>query len=133
MMVIQLFVYGTLKPGEANYAPYCGDHVLSAEKVYTWGELYHLSLGYPGMTEGDRKVYGMLLTFANEKVLATIDRLEDYQSDRPAEQNDYQRCRLPIFNLSDRFQSEAWGYRMAKVKVHQYRGILIPSGWWTQG
>jgi gamma-glutamylcyclotransferase (GGCT)/AIG2-like uncharacterized protein YtfP len=131
MDALQLFVYGTLKPGEANYDLYCGDRVLSAQKVYTWGELYHLSLGYPGLTVGDRKVYGILLRFRDDSVLEQIDRLEGYDPSRPPEENEYQRCRLPLFDLSDRFYTEAWGYRMATSKVHQYRGVLILSGWWT--
>jgi len=128
---LSLFVYGTLKPGESNYGRYCCDRVLSAMRVYTWGKLYHLSLGYPGMTEGDEKVHGVLLTFADETYLAAIDRLETYHPERSPSENEYQRYRIPVFDLEDKFLTETWGYRMLPDKVRQYRGIPIASGWWT--
>lgn len=131
MTKLSLFVYGTLKPGEFYYPTYCGDRVLSAERGYTWGRLYHLSLGYPGMTAGNSKVQGVVLTFADASCLGAIDQLEGYQPNRLPEENDYQRCRIPIFDLKDRFLVEAWGYRMLPEKIRQYQGIEIPSGWWT--
>ena len=131
MTGFNLFVYGTLKPGEINYPIYCGDRVLSAVRAYTWGQLYHLSLGYPGMAEGRHKVQGYLLTFADKSCLAAIDRLEDYRPDRPIERNEYQRCLVPAFSPSDRYLGEGWGYRMLDDKIRQYSGIPIPSGWWV--
>lgn len=131
MTPLSLFVYGTLKPGEFYYPIYCGDRVLTADRVYTWGRLYHLSLGYPGMTEGNAKVQGVLLTFADATCLAAIDQLEGYHPDRLPDDNEYQRCRVPVFDPSDRFLTEAWGYRMRLDKIRQYQGIEIPSGWWT--
>jgi gamma-glutamylcyclotransferase (GGCT)/AIG2-like uncharacterized protein YtfP len=131
MTAISLFVYGTLKPGGIYYPTYCGDRVLSSQRVYTWGMLYHLSLGYPGMTEGNNQVHGVLLTFPDATCLEAIDRLEGYLPDRLPAQNEYQRCRIPVFEASDRFLTEAWGYRMLPDKIRQYQGIEIPSGWWT--
>ncbi|MDB9315329.1 gamma-glutamylcyclotransferase [Spirulina sp. CS-785/01] len=75
-MVLSVFVYGTLKPGERNYPRYCAGKVVQQQPAFTWGTLYHLSLGYPGMTEGEEKVQGTLLTFSDERVLADLDSLQ---------------------------------------------------------
>ena len=56
--LLRVFVYGTLKPGEANYEFYCGSEVVETKKAWTRGELYTLPQGYPAMTTGNDKVYG---------------------------------------------------------------------------
>jgi gamma-glutamylcyclotransferase (GGCT)/AIG2-like uncharacterized protein YtfP len=47
--MISVFVYGTLKPNEANYQKYCAGKVIREIKAFTWGQLFHLSLGYPAI------------------------------------------------------------------------------------
>jgi gamma-glutamylcyclotransferase (GGCT)/AIG2-like uncharacterized protein YtfP len=131
MTEFSLFVYGTLKPGEFYHSAYCGDRVLRVDRVYTWGKIYHLSLGYPGMGEGEGKVHGVLLTFADATCLEAIDQLEGYRPDRPSKENEYQRCQIPVFDERDRLLTQTWGYRMHIDKIRQYQGIEIPSGWWT--
>ena len=42
----RLFVYGTLKRGERNHAPYCHD-VVDVQVAAVWGRLHHLTAGYP--------------------------------------------------------------------------------------
>ncbi|WP_018871158.1 MULTISPECIES: gamma-glutamylcyclotransferase [unclassified Thioalkalivibrio] len=44
---IDLFVYGTLKRGYANFAAHCG-HALEVVPASVPGWLYHLPHGYPG-------------------------------------------------------------------------------------
>jgi gamma-glutamylcyclotransferase (GGCT)/AIG2-like uncharacterized protein YtfP len=130
---MKVFVYGTLKPGESNYPAYCGDRVTSAIQAYTWGQLYHLSRrGYPAMTAGNRKIRGFLLTFVDEFALATIDQLEDFAPQRSPEDNEYNRQKIPVFDFTDCWLAEAWGYVMSSERVQELGGILIPSGCWQQ-
>jgi gamma-glutamylcyclotransferase (GGCT)/AIG2-like uncharacterized protein YtfP len=128
--VLKVFVYGTLKPGECNYRRYCAGRVANAIESYTWGQLYHLAIGYPAMTPGNNKIIGFLLTFANEKILVSLDELEDYHPQRSRQDNEYQRQKIPVYKLSGEPLGEAWGYLMAPKKVEQFGGILVPSGCW---
>ncbi|MDJ0558299.1 MAG: gamma-glutamylcyclotransferase, partial [Microcystis sp. M53599_WE4] len=48
--MMEVFVYGTLKPKESNYSAYCAGKVINSKTAYTKGHLYHLTaLGYPGL------------------------------------------------------------------------------------
>ncbi|MCU0537058.1 MAG: gamma-glutamylcyclotransferase [Hydrococcus sp. Prado102] len=127
---MKVFVYGTLKPGEENYHYYC-DRVIEAKKAYTWGQLYHLPLGYPAMTTGNSKVIGFLLTFSNEAILESLDELEDYNSQRSPQDNEYERQKISVYDLCGEPLGEAWSYVMASYKVKQLQGTLVSSGWWS--
>ena len=92
---MEVFVYGTLKPRESNYSAYCAGKVINSKTAYTRGHLYHLTaLGYPGLTEGDGWVKGILLTFNADYDIGLLDGLEDYQPGRYPEENEY--CKVSI-------------------------------------
>jgi gamma-glutamylcyclotransferase (GGCT)/AIG2-like uncharacterized protein YtfP len=128
---LKLFVYGTLKPGEQNYHYFCTSQVMEAKKAYVWGQLYHLPLGYPAMTIGKSKVMGFLLIFSNKEILKNLDELEDYNPQRSPQDNEYDRQKIPVYDLSGEPLGEAWSYIMTEQKVQQLKGILVPSGWWS--
>jgi gamma-glutamylcyclotransferase (GGCT)/AIG2-like uncharacterized protein YtfP len=131
-MAIRVFVYGTLKPGEANYQNYCQGQVISSIEAYTFGNLFDFPhLGYPAMTEGNNPVGGYLLIFADLTILDRLDFLEDYNSHRPPESNEYQRQLIPIYSPSHELLGDAWAYFMTPVRVTEGGGILLLSGWWT--
>lgn len=133
MRRLRVFVYGTLKPEEANFKRYCEGKVSDITPAYTYGHLYALKVGYPGMTRGDAQVRGVLLTLADEGVLSAIDDLEDYDPNRPPEENMYQREWITIYSLAGESLGEAWGYRMEFKRVQQLGGMFLPSGnWGTQ-
>jgi gamma-glutamylcyclotransferase (GGCT)/AIG2-like uncharacterized protein YtfP len=130
-MSIEVFVYGTLKPGEANYQHYCEGKVVRAIEAYTWGQLFHLPLlGYPGMTVGDSKVNGFVLTFRDSSILASLDELESYDERRSSEENEYQRQKISVYTVIGEPLGRVWGYVMSFEKVRQLEGILVPSGLW---
>ncbi|MEM6614833.1 MAG: gamma-glutamylcyclotransferase family protein [Cyanobacteria bacterium P01_C01_bin.72] len=133
LSTLNVFVYGTLKPGEANFAPYCQDKISSQTPAYTWGELYALSLGYPAMTTGKNKIQGVILALKNWQVLQDLDRLEGYQVNRPAELNEYDRTLVTVYGAGDRQLGQAWAYYMTLEKVRQYGGTKVNSGCWTGG
>lgn len=126
-----VFVYGTLKPGEANFSVYCEGKVIAQTLAYTWGDLYALPVGYPAMTEGNSKVEGILLSFYDSRILHSLDRLEDYQSQRAVELNEYYRASVTVYGLDDRPINRAWAYYMTLAKVKQHQGIKLNSSSWT--
>jgi gamma-glutamylcyclotransferase (GGCT)/AIG2-like uncharacterized protein YtfP len=127
---MKVFVYGTLKPGEQNYSAYCEGKAIAVQPAYTYGKLYHLCLGYPGMTVGTEKVQGYLLTFGDESNLVELDELETFDPQGLPENNEYQRQIIPIYDLEDRYLGQAWGYLMDLEKIETFQGVFIPSGWW---
>jgi gamma-glutamylcyclotransferase (GGCT)/AIG2-like uncharacterized protein YtfP len=127
---VRVFVYGTLKPGKVNYERYCGDRVLQSIPAQVRGQLFELSLGYPGMMCGETWVQGYLLNFADESALKALDCLEDYQPHRPESQNEYQRTDVEVFDCEGRSLGFAWTYFMTIQKVQQYHGRWLASGKW---
>jgi len=127
---IDVFVYGTLKPGECNYQRYCQGQVIAERRALALGKLYALSLGYPGMVAGDGIVQGVILSFADPNIFLDLDQLEDYQPHRPAEENEYQRQQISVFDLNRQPLGLVWAYLMDIKTVEFYSGVLIPDGCW---
>ncbi|NJL60905.1 MAG: gamma-glutamylcyclotransferase [Methylacidiphilales bacterium] len=148
--MVKVFVYGTLKPGEANYPKYCAGKVVDAKPAYALGQLFALPQGYPAMIKGDNQVYGYLLTFAHTEALTELDELEDYHPSRHDSENLYNREQIEIFTLETKIEIPsinqasrnqvvsgkanlhiAWVYLMSENQVHQFKGILKNNGWWS--
>jgi gamma-glutamylcyclotransferase (GGCT)/AIG2-like uncharacterized protein YtfP len=128
---LHVFVYGTLKPGEANFDRYCGNRVISRHRAYIHAELYDFpALGYPGAIHGTSRVHGYVLTFANAEVLIDLDELEDYHPDRLPAENDYTRELVVAYPLEGHVLLSAWAYLMTPTRIQQAGGILVPDGWW---
>ncbi len=128
---LRVFVYGTLKPGEANYN-YLQGQTFSVSDALTKGYLYHLpTLGYPALIPGEGTVYGCLLHFIDTAVLEHLDALEGYVPDRPLLENAYQRQQLAVYGLDGTPLGQAWGYVMTPAQVKHLGGILLPAGWWS--
>lgn len=126
-----IFVYGTLKPGEANFDRYC-QNVLEIQAAIAHGTLYDLPLGYPAMTLGNSPVYGFLLSFAQPQILLELDELEDYRPDRPMEENEYYRQKIQTFSLSHQSLGDAWVYLMELEKAKRLGGVLLSEGQWAR-
>lgn len=129
--LIKVFVYGTLKPGEPNYQQFCADYVVAAQEAIAVGQLFDLPLGYPAMTPGHLKVYGVLLSFANPEILQQLDWLEDYDPQRAIAENEYYRQRIEVYDTFLAPLGNAWTYLMALEQVRAFGGILLPDGWWS--
>ena len=128
--LIHVFVYGTLKPGECNYQRYCHGRVITQRPAFAQGKLYALSLGYPGMVAGKGIVQGVILSFSDPNIFLDLDQLEDYQPHRPPKENEYQRQKIPVFDLNHQPLGLVWAYLMDIQKVQFYSGVLIPNGCW---
>lgn len=131
-LVLFLFVYGTLKPGEINHTRYCQAQGAAPQKAYCRGRLYALNLGYPALSFGQDRVWGYLLQFLDSSALTKIDQLEDYEPNRSPSANEYQRCLMPIYDPGDRLLETAWVYRMAPQRIRHYQGQYLPSGAWLR-
>jgi gamma-glutamylcyclotransferase (GGCT)/AIG2-like uncharacterized protein YtfP len=128
---LRVFVYGTLKPGEANYQRYCVAKVVEVQKAIAFGQLFSLPFGYPAMTPGNSPVQGFLLSFSDPEILNQLDWLEDYNPQRPATENEYYRQQIETYNTALTSLGRAWTYLMTPEKVHIYGGTFLPHGWWS--
>ncbi|MBD2725092.1 gamma-glutamylcyclotransferase [Nostoc sp. FACHB-892] len=129
--LVRVFVYGTLKPGEANYKKYCAGKVVNVKRAFVQGKLFALPMGYPAMTLGDSQVYGYLLSFSNPRVLNELDVLENYQPTRQPSENLYNRQTIEVYEPESTSLGWAWVYLMALEQVEQLEGFLQPDGWWS--
>jgi gamma-glutamylcyclotransferase (GGCT)/AIG2-like uncharacterized protein YtfP len=124
----RVFVYGTLKPGEANHH-YCQAEVMATQAAFVRGQLYDLPFGYPALTVGASRVYGVLLSFTNPTVLTVLDQLEEYYPARP-NQSEYVRVKTEAFSLDGQSLGLVWTYQMTRQRVTVSGGILLPQGRW---
>lgn len=131
MSNLKVFVYGTLKPGEANYQRYCALKVVETTRAIAYGQLFDLPLGYPAMTPGESPVQGFVLTFAEPVIISVLDALEDYDPDRLPEENEYYRQLIETYSPAGQSLGLAWVYLMTFEQVQRYKGTLLPSGWWS--
>jgi gamma-glutamylcyclotransferase (GGCT)/AIG2-like uncharacterized protein YtfP len=86
---LPVFVYGTLRPGEANYRWLLAQATATAERAVLPGhQLYAIGMAFPyatPATAGGRQVIGDLLTLnpdTYDQVLGHLDGLEGYQPGR---------------------------------------------------
>jgi gamma-glutamylcyclotransferase (GGCT)/AIG2-like uncharacterized protein YtfP len=136
--MLNVFVYGTLKPGEINYHV-CARYVKSAQPAIAAGQLYALPLGYPAMTPGSTLVHGFVLSFTNQESLDLLDRFEQhdpeefsrYASNLAINQNQYRRQKIEILDQNQNRLEPAWAYLMAAEQVKRLGGILLPDGKWS--
>ncbi|MFN4775646.1 MAG: gamma-glutamylcyclotransferase [Pseudanabaena sp.] len=126
-----VFVYGTLKPNEANYDQYCAGKEISVQQAIAYGELFALPMGYPAMILGDRQIHGYLLSFPNVSILNSLDQLEDYQCDRATSENLYNRYEIEVFDLEGNSLGFAWAYFMTSLQMSEFGGVAQIDGCWS--
>ena len=137
---IQVFVYGTLKPGEVNYR-ICAPYVLKAQPAIASGQVYHLPFNYPAMaiaTEG--MVQGVLLSFADAEILTILDDFEQHDPtafqrllpQHAVEAYQYSRKKIQTYTPKRTPLEAAWGYVMELDQIYHLQGLLIPDGYWSQ-
>lgn len=127
--MFKVFVYGTLKPNQANYSYYCQGKVIEEIQAFAFGQLYYFpTLGYPALVKGEELVEGYLLTFVDDNWLAKLDDLEDYQEGRDDKFNGYHRRLITVYNPFKMPISQAWAYFMTFERVKSLNGVLMPIG-----
>ncbi len=137
MESIDVFVYGTLKPGGTYHRQYCAPYLKKTRPAQVRGLLYDLpALGYPAMTLGEGWVKGYLFTL-DAIALSGLDYLEGYNphtqddphwnvEDKDFEE-EYNRQRATVFNLAGQPIGEAWIYVMEQPPAG---AVWLSEGEW---
>lgn len=73
--MIPVFVYGTLRKGQGNSHYLAQSHQIGGIRKLSGYEMYEVCPSFPGITEGDGKVYGELYHVDN-RTLYMLDMLE---------------------------------------------------------
>ncbi|MDX2243783.1 MAG: gamma-glutamylcyclotransferase family protein [Leptolyngbyaceae cyanobacterium bins.302] len=137
---LNVFVYGTLKPGEVNYR-ICAPYVVAAQAAIVTGRVYHLPFGYPAMTiEEEGVVHGVLLSFASSEILAILDEFEQHDPatfeqlapEQSLNENQYHRVLLKPFTPKQSPLGVAWGYVMNRQQIRCLQGQIVPGGRWSK-
>jgi len=136
---LNVFVYGTLKPGACNYAV-CEPYVIGAQRAIAHGSLYHLPFGYPALTiEVPGIVQGWRLTMSGTEALSVLDEFEQHDPEvfcqtmpkLALEAHQYQRVLLPVFTPERSPLDQAWAYTMTLAQIDRLNGQPIPTGCWN--
>jgi gamma-glutamylcyclotransferase (GGCT)/AIG2-like uncharacterized protein YtfP len=130
--MVTMFVYGTLKPGEAYHERYCRPHLVQATPARVQGRLYHLPMGYPALTDEAGWVVGTRLQLRDAAALAAMDAFEGYDPERSPVDNAYTRQWRSVCAIDGTALGSAWMYVMAVARVHHHQGVWIPTGVWSQ-
>ncbi|MGW7523786.1 gamma-glutamylcyclotransferase family protein [Streptomyces sp. NPDC054783] len=130
---LPFFVYGTLRPGEANHDLFLRGRTTSEEPARLPGAVLYDGPGYPyAVEEPGGEVYGELVTCrpeAYEELLAALDRLEECTPGDP--RNLYERVARDVVR-TDGTTSRAWVYLAASRVAVRLRdqGRPIDGGHW---
>ena len=125
-MLDLVFVYGTLRRGEAN-AGLLRDAECISEKAYMRGGLYDTGCGYPALTlSGQQCVQGEVYR-VDAPTLKKLDELEDYYA-KGDPRNLYERVSVAVH--SDQGDMQVWTYIFLEEKALQLE--RIDSGDWLK-
>nr|WP_263327194.1 gamma-glutamylcyclotransferase family protein [Neobacillus sp. Marseille-Q6967] len=123
-MMINVFVYGTLRKGEPN-AHLLKSATCIAEQCWTNGVVYDTGYGYPAIKPTpSSRIYGELYSVTEEE-LGRLDQLEGYREGR--KDNLYERIEQTVYTDKGSFQ--AYMYIASKENLLKKR---IPNGDWKE-
>jgi gamma-glutamylcyclotransferase (GGCT)/AIG2-like uncharacterized protein YtfP len=133
MQLLPLFVYGTLRQGEANHhllkkvTLSCRPARLEGAAMYDLGP-------YPMIMDGEGIVTGELIEIDPTRYEATLRRLDVLEgvngNDPENPQGLYRRVRRKVHVESSELAVEAWVYLGREETAR--RGILRPGGDWVR-
>lgn len=93
----RIFVYGTLRRGMVNYAPYLEGKSTFLREAYVKGTLYTLKhLHYPALVAGDDYILGEIFE-VEDKFIPEMDAMEEYYGEDD-ERNLYHKRFLDIYD-----------------------------------
>ena len=133
-MTFPIFVYGTLRPGEANHELFLRGRTRSEEPGRLHGAVLYDGPGYPYAVEQPGGVVrGELVTPSPAlygELLDALDRLEEYAPDNP--RSLYERVARDVVREPDGTVVRAWVYLAAPAVAARLRtrGKPIEGGDW---
>ncbi|MFH8799708.1 gamma-glutamylcyclotransferase family protein [Streptomyces sp. NPDC017936] len=133
---LPFFVYGTLRPGEADHGLFLRGRTLAEEPARLRGAVLYDGPGYPyAVEEPGGVVAGDLVTALPEtydRLLAELDRLEEYRPGDP--RNLYERVAREVVRGDGGRPARAWVYLAAPAVAAglRQRGTSIGSGDWRE-
>ncbi|MEV5429005.1 gamma-glutamylcyclotransferase family protein [Streptomyces sp. NPDC052701] len=131
---LPFFVYGTLRPGEANHRLFLRGRTRREEPGRLGGAVLYDGPGYPyAVEEPGGVVRGELVTALPQDyagLLAELDRLEEYVPGSP--RNLYERVGREVVRDADGSAVRAWVYVAAPAVAARLRsrGRPIEGGDW---
>lgn len=118
-VVDRLFVYGTLRVGEAAH-PIVAPYVTQAVRATALGTMYGLAAGYPGVVADDRGViHGELLTL--RELAEALPALDAYEGD------DFTRVLAEITTAAGR--GWAWMYVLVSSEIARGAPVIADGDW----
>lgn len=121
-IVNRLFVYGTLRSGQAARS-LIANHVVAAEPAIARGRMFALSDGYPGFLPGpEGRVVGELMTLSD--LAAALALIDAYEGD------EFTRS-LQEVEIGDGQVVWAWCYVLSSPSLAE-EGEVIPGGDWAE-
>jgi gamma-glutamylcyclotransferase (GGCT)/AIG2-like uncharacterized protein YtfP len=121
-VVNRLFVYGTLRSGQAARS-LIANHVLAAVPATARGRMFALPDGYPGFLPGtEGRVVGEMMTLSD--LAAALALLDAYEGE------DFMRS-LQEVELGDGTTLWAWCYVLRSPALAE-EGEPIPGGDWAE-
>ena len=125
----KVFVYGTLMENFWNHKRYLEGRINRITPGKIQGLLYHLPEGYPALIPGDGIVKGEIIEPVDEKLLKSLDRLEDYREGRS--NNLYVR-EIKNILTEDGKNMTCWVYIYTDERYARENGILVQNGDWRK-
>lgn len=129
-----VFVYGTLKQGERNFAVSQQAGWIRSEPAYIEGfQLFHipqrrrLPYSYPAVVRGSGQVWGEVQWFADlSQALVVLDELED-------EGREYLRISTLAHSADQAKQHPVWIYVYPGMQnIQAVSGCWLPDGVWRE-
>ncbi len=132
---LNVFVYGTLKPGGRFHDTICSPYPLSATKAWVNGRLFDFpDRGYPAAAEDPHsRIYGYVLSFEQpgQNLLRALDELEGYNPHGSPQDNLYYRLTVSAWtNNRGSRPITAWCYFMTPERINAYGGVELTHGRW---
>ena len=116
----RLFVYGTLRTGEAAGA-LAAPHVRRSQPATVTGKIYAFSMGYPGLIAGDGGAVRGEVLWLTDAATALRD-LDEYEGE------DFARV-LCTAELGDGAQVTAWCYVLADPTSVVDAELILDGDW----
>ncbi|MET8678530.1 gamma-glutamylcyclotransferase family protein [Streptomyces sp. NPDC004647] len=133
---LPVFVYGTLRPGQAYHDRFLGGRIAGEEPGRMRGAVLYEGPGYPyAVADADGVIHGELITLASahyDILLASLDELEEHAPGDP--DNLYERVTREVLLAGGR-TARAWVYLAAEQVARRLRasGTAVPGGDWPSG